>query len=250
MAFFLKQYIHAVQARGWWLLAALIPLAFYLASSGARPDRFTIERELSISADAPISLSPKPGDLTEISDIISNPDAFLLNRFALSTLEKTLQEDIRLNSTLFNSPRALKILCAESMSISIPDKDLFRIVFHGENRELGEAMVEFYSHRLLYQADAGLNLTRARAPNKLRAHGMAGDMEVTGHRALWRSERFFPASRIVAVSLLVILVIIGVVDRFDASLKSERQTARYLNVPVLGSLPNLKGVSAAIKSKG
>ncbi|MCP4694804.1 MAG: hypothetical protein GY859_42645 [Desulfobacterales bacterium] len=250
MRFLIKQYLNALAARKWWLLASLIPLACYLAFSAARADRFTILGEISISADTPISLSPKAGDTTIMRDVLTRPASFFQNKFALSTLAKTLRENIRVMSEDGLSPYALKNLCADAMTISTPGKGMVRITFNGKNRELGETMVGFYTQRLIQQANVGMKMARPRPAKKAPAPHVVGEIQASGHRALWRPERFLPALQVVITSLLIILVLVGVIGWLDPSFKSERQVARYLKVPVLGSLPNLQGVSAAMKTNG
>jgi len=45
------------------------------------------------------------------------------------------------------------------------------------------------------------------------------------------------------------LRVLAVLEWFDPSFKSERQIAQYLELPILGSIPDLNKISAALHSK-
>jgi len=49
------------------------------------------------------------------------------------------------------------------------------------------------------------------------------------------------------ISIFCILILIGVMEWNDNSFKSERQIGRYLNMPVLGSIPDLNRMSKLMK---
>jgi capsular polysaccharide biosynthesis protein len=51
------------------------------------------------------------------------------------------------------------------------------------------------------------------------------------------------------ISLSGILVLLVIFEWSDPSLKSERQVAQYLELPILGSLPDLNKISVALDSK-
>jgi capsular polysaccharide biosynthesis protein len=48
------------------------------------------------------------------------------------------------------------------------------------------------------------------------------------------------------VSLIIILIIIGLMEWADPAFKSERQVARYLDLSIIGSLPDLQKISRAL----
>jgi len=65
-----------------------------------------------------------------------------------------------------------------------------------------------------------------------------GDPRVLGVATPWSSERLPRALLIGVLSLLAVLLLIGVLELSDPAFKSERQVARYLDLPVLGSMPD------------
>jgi hypothetical protein len=78
---------------------------------------------------------------------------------------------------------------------------------------------------------------------------LRGDLIVEAHRALWRSDRAAPVAQALIISLIAVIVFLGVLEWSDPAFKSERQIARYLGVPILGSLPDLTLISDALSGR-
>jgi capsular polysaccharide biosynthesis protein len=74
-------------------------------------------------------------------------------------------------------------------------------------------------------------------------------MKINEHRTLWRHERLVPLALITFISLIGVLIVLAVLEWSDPSFKSERQVAQYLDLPILGSLPDLNKISAALNMK-
>ncbi len=49
--------------------------------------------------------------------------------------------------------------------------------------------------------------------------------------------------QLVILSCIGVFILLGVMEWTDSSFKSERQIGRYLNYPILGSVPDLTRVS-------
>ena len=245
--FFLKRYVRAVAARRLWLLLTLVPLIIYLVSSAIVPDRFIVKQEISISKDTPISLSPRPADLRPLSQLASTPNDFFLNRFALILLEKHLDMDIQTESSQ-NPEATLKRIVARCLSLTTTANNVAVIVYKGGDPRLGQAIISFYSQRLIEQAGARFTRNKFQVMKDLPTPKLIGEMAVEEQRSLWRSERLLPAVYIFAISLVVLLVLIALIDWLKPSFRSERHVARYLKVPILGSLPDFKHISEVMKS--
>ena len=76
-----------------------------------------------------------------------------------------------------------------------------------------------------------------------------GNIEINAHRTLWRPERLVPLVLITFISLIGVLMVLVLLEWSDPSFKSERQVAQYLELPILGSLPNLNKISASLNLK-
>lgn len=65
-----------------------------------------------------------------------------------------------------------------------------------------------------------------------------GGQRVVGVATPWSSEQLPRAIVIGVLSLLSVLLLIAILELSDPAFKSERQVARYLGLPVLGSIPD------------
>ena len=246
MLFFLKRYVHAISAHRRLLLLFLIPPFVYLLLSATIPDRFSIQQRISIPKNASVQLGKRPGSSLRLSDIIARPESFFQDDFALMLLQRHLNPDTALGLT--KTPfSGLKTTVETGMTLTMTGGKAVAVAYHGDDRNLGEKLVDFYSQRLVNKLKAGSipgskNGNRKKQPSA----SLIGQPEIKELRALWRAQRLFPSLIIAAISLFIILIIIALIEWLDPSFKSERQVARYLGIPILGSLPNLKKISEAI----
>jgi len=72
---------------------------------------------------------------------------------------------------------------------------------------------------------------------------------VESERALWRSQRLPLTLLLLAAGLAAVLVLTGILELLDTSFKSERQIARMLSLPVLGTVPNMNRISKIMSVK-
>ncbi len=249
LSFFLHQFSQAVSAHRIWLLSALVPVLIYLVATAVRPDRFLVKQEISISENSLISLSPKAADLKAVKELTANPDAFFLNSFALVLLAK--QFDANILPAQSDPPRkdlmALKGQISQCLSLTKAGTDKVVLIYEGKDRKAGELMVPFYSQRLIKQAEDWLKQNRGRVEGAPSPPKLLGKITVEEQRAPWRMERLLPAMYLFLGAFLLILVLIAIVGWFKPSFRSERHMAYTLKVPILGTLPDLKGFSDSIK---
>jgi hypothetical protein len=78
---------------------------------------------------------------------------------------------------------------------------------------------------------------------------LVGELQIQEHRALWRSERIMPSGVILLVSLLIWCIAAGIAEWLDPSFSTERQVSRYLNIPVVGVVPNMGPLIHRLESK-
>jgi len=249
MRFFLKRYVHAISARRRWLLLLFIPPLAYLLITTMIPDRFSIEQEISISKNASVQLGKRPGSSLRLSDIVSRPGSFFQDGFALILLKRELNPDTVLKPTEIPLGR-LKTIVENGMTLTLKGEKTAVIAYEGENRNLGEKLVAFYSQRLVGKiktSGPGIRI-HPEDRNKQPSASLIGQTEINEHRAFWRPERLFPSLMSAMISLFVILIIIALIEWLDPSFKSERQLARYLGLPIIGSVPNLKKISDAMSA--
>ena len=245
MLFNIKRFICGVLKHRFWLLLVFLPLICYVVISAGTPDRFTIQQKIAISKDL-VLLSGADG-LKGIKDVVSNPDDFFLNNFAVRKLFAELYPGTAVYRADLQFRNLLNTI-KDNMSIEMPSEKLVMITFYGKDKETGQTAVNYYSQRFIQKAKEGF----ARSAHKefnAKLPVLIGAPEISAHHSLWRSERLVPLMLIGFISLSGILVLLVIFEWSDPSLKSERQVAQYLELPILGSLPDLNKISVALDSK-
>ena len=239
--FFIKRCFKALSMHCKWLLFALMPVMLYLGISAAIPDRFVVRQDISATGDTLISLSPRAADLRSLQELISTPDLFFLNRFALALLSKRLE--MRMPGIQDWSPEvSLMDKVDRCLRLDMIGKNAVRIAYEGNRRKEGETMVAFYSQRLVKQAKDYLALNRSAVKDGTAIPRMIGRITVVEKRSLWCNSRVTPVLLIFGITLLVLVVLISLIEWFKPSFRSERHIANYLKVPILGAFPDLKGM--------
>jgi len=253
-SFFLKRYLYKISSQRGLFILALIPACMYLASAAARMDRFTISQAIKIAPDIPLALSNSPSDVTSIAWFVANQDELFLDSYTLQRLNRELQKQLPPQPAVMTEAHLMQVI-KKALSLSY-EKDTLRISYSGVNQEMGEFLASFYATRILKKAEDGMRrqealLTRQGQPSpQSPPYGeLKGGLTVESQKALWRSERFPTTVLLLAAGLAAVLVWIGILEMLDTSFKSERQIARILRLPVLGTVPDVFRLSKAISIK-
>ena len=245
MVFNIKRFIYAISKHKLWLLLVFLPPVFYIIVSAGSPDRFSIQQKISISKD--LDLGSGSNGVKGVKDIVSHPDDFFLNSFAVRQLYARLYPGTAVYRADLKFQNLLNTV-KDNMSIKMPSENMAMITFYGKDKETGQTLVNYYSQRFIQKVKEALaQSTHKKFNAKLPI--LVGNPETHALRSLWRSERLVPLILIGIISLFGILVILVVFEWSDSSFKSERQVAQYLGLPILGSLPDLNKISAALNSK-
>jgi hypothetical protein len=219
----------------------------YIFVSASYTDRFSIKQNISISKDLPLALASGPAGLKQMKKIVSHPDDFFLNNFAV----RKLYTKLYVGTAVYRADgqfRNLLEMIKNNMSIEMPSENIAVITFFGKDKAIGQTLVSFYANRLIQKGKEGL-VRGKHKESSFKLPALIGNMEINEHRTLWRPERLIPLVLITFISLIGVLMVLAVLEWFDPSFKSERQVAQYLDLPILGSLPDLNKVSAALRSK-
>ncbi len=248
MHFNIKRYIYGVsKRRTWFVLILLFPL-IYLIIKAMAPDMFTVSQQITIPKDAPVALASSPTGYGKAHEIADNPSGFFQNHFAMRAMYNQLNAgagDFRTDPQF----RRIALAAKESMSLKMTGENVMQISYYGSDEEFGKDIVQLYSQRLVHKGIEGLSRSRTQ-PGKSIIPQISGDVSIKAHHTLWRSNRFRPIVQIAILSVLIVLVLLGVIEWSDPSLKSERQVARYVGLPILGSMPDLNKVYSAIGNAG
>ncbi|GMQ79903.1 MAG: hypothetical protein BMS9Abin03_354 [Thermodesulfobacteriota bacterium] len=247
MHFNIKRYFYGISKRRFWLLLILFPPMFYIFVSAGFTDRFSIKQNISISKNLPLALASGPAGLKQIKEIISRPDDFFLNNYAV----RKLYTKFYVGTAVYRADgqfRNLLEMIKNNMSIDLPSENITVITFYGKDKAIGQTLVSYYSNRFIQKGKEGL-LRSKHKESGFKLPALMGNMEIDEHRNLWRPERLVPLVLITFISMAGVLMILAVLEWSDPSFKSERQVAQYLELPILGSLPDLNKISAALNSK-
>ena len=263
MRFIIRRYLYGILARRVWLLAILIPPLVYLGLSAIRADQFFVMQDVAISADSPVALTSNPVDFQTMNEILSRPESLFQDSLAL----RDIYADLYGGTTAELADKRYRMIAmaaGSDLSVRMLGDKAARVSYQGKDQKLGQKMVGHYSQRLVQRAQQGFIRSKQRArrdkyskglapsmgePRTIGTVGFKGELIVEEQRALWRSERAAPLAWTLATSLFIVLVLLGVLEWSDPAFKSERQVARYLGLPILGSLPDLTLISDALGGK-
>lgn len=243
MYFNIKRYLYGMAKRKWiGLFILIIPMVF-LVMSAIIPDRYTVTQNVEITNDAPVALMTDPVGFMTFKQLSLEPESFFLNSYSLTKLTNDI-----MTGWAEKYGAVIGDMIKESMGLIRLDGRTIQIVYTGKSREIGEILVEFYADRLVIKAQEGL--TRSNTSEFLVKPALSGSIEIREMKAMWRSDRMGPLLYCIGASVVLVLLLFGFIEWNDSSLKSERQIARYIGLPILGNIPDLNKVALVLHSKG
>lgn len=255
MRYYIKRYCNGMRRIQQWLPLVLLPSVVYLLIAAASPDRFSVTQKIAIQKTAPIALSRTPVDCLPMADLISRPVELFLDDFALMDITKQIQKGAAPAPKVSAELRDLKSSIEASMALK-PDGDgIVQMGYFGSDVNQGKFFVNYYAQRLVSRSKEGIVRTLRNQNRVLDAGGAAdaesqsaagtqpatldGYLQTQEHRTLWRADRLIPTMVILLSTLLVWCIAAGVAEWMDPSFSTERQVSRYLNIPVVGVVPNM-----------
>lgn len=243
MYFNIKRYLYGMAKRKWiGLLILIIPITF-LVISAILPDKYTVAQNVEITDDAPVALMTDPVGFTTFKQLSQDPASFFLNSYSLTKLTTDI-----MTGWAEKYGAVIGDVIKESMGLTRIDDRTVQVVYTGKSREIGEILVGFYADRLVKKSHEGL--VRSNSSQSGSNPALSGSIETREMKAFWRSDRVGPLSYCIGASVFLVLLIFGFLEWNDSSLKSERQIARYIGLPILGNIPDLNKVALVLHSKG
>ena len=242
MNFNIKRYFYGMAKRKWIGLLIFVIPAVFLFLSAIFPDRYSVTQKISIEESYPVAYMTDPVGFMTFGQLNQDPSSLFLNQYSLTRISGDI-----LAGWAEKFGAALGDEIRESMSLKRLDNQTAQVIYTGKNREVGAALVGFYADRLVKKAHEGL--VRSNTLETGAKAALSGGLETREMRALWRSDRLGPLVYCVTASVVLVFLLFGFLEWSDSSLKSERQIARYCDLPILGNIPDLNRVAQGLHAK-
>lgn len=213
-----------------------------------------ISQDISLSEDSFVVVQvSRPGKprIKRLNEILARPDTFFQDSIALVELHDEFYPGIKFDQDKYPLI-ALKNTIKNNIHITSPSKETVRIFYHGKDEWFGKTVVAYYSSRLVEKAKGGRKYTSKHSEMSSNWVGnieLLNDMKIEHHYKLWKPNRFYPIVWYSLGSAFAVLAFLVIIESVDPSFKSEREMARYLELPILGSLPKLSNISNVLDRK-
>lgn len=260
MRYYIQRYVHRLWKVRRWLPWVLLPPVIYLLAAAMIPDRYSVFQKISVQKAAPIALSRSPVDVMSMAEMTANPSELFLDDFALLDLANVIHGMSGSKKEMESA--GLRALIESSMTLKALDEKTVLLSYYGNEIGLGKTLVNFYTQRLIGKSKEG-QIRSIRYLSKVNGSDTAGGgsqahtsgkspaimslpsaspdggIEIETRRSLWRSDRLLPSLWLFAGAMFIWLIVAGFAEILDSSFKTERQVSRYLNLPVIGIMPDL-----------
>lgn len=255
MLFHVKLFRIAVAARMKYVILAFVPALAYLVVMGLIPHNFQINQTLAAPDQTLLSPGVNPLDMVTLASVLKDPQHFLTDNHVLMDLREQLLTGDRVDRPQWAGwlPSRfavfIKRAVLQDMIITSIGDDRITIGYQGDDRELGVALVDFYSQRLIRASQRAQE--RAILRPELLVPQEAGTASTTGvtlqgavsvntSTVLISPDRIWTAIWLLIIFIIIALAAIWIMEMARPKLYTERQASRYLDTPVLGAIPNLE----------
>lgn len=205
---------------------AVVPPLLYAVLRAIVPDQYRVTQPLDLRSDMPLVQPLPAASSSTVKDLIAQQDALFQNQITLMELNRFLYRQLRVGQG-DNALNAIREYVEEHMRLETDGSGRAVVVYAGDDSHVGRNLVAYFARQVL---------VRVGGPGPATLPAVTQLTE----RSLWRPERLVPLLWITIGSLLVVLMILIILEWADPSLKTVRQTARYLDLEVLGVVPDLQ----------
>jgi capsular polysaccharide biosynthesis protein len=247
MVFNLKRFFYGVKRRLFWLVLALLIPLLYFAGLSMGPDRFAISKTIDAPHNLPVALVANPSTTRTLAQVIKDDQIFMQNNFSIQQLTTILEDNLPKEAKKI-TPYVLKNAIKSNMKITWSVGNNLHITYFGKKKVLGELLVNYYSDRLEKKIGEGIQRSGKDAAG-MKAPDFSAKIEMKSYKSVWRPERIVPLAICSIVTFSALLILMGILEWSDPSFKSERQMSRYLDLPVIGSVPDLNKISVQLEGR-
>lgn len=258
MLFHLRILVHAIMQRKKYLALILLPPFIFLVVQAFIPHRYHMTQDLAVEEGAMFVLGQNPLETVRLESLVQRPEILFTDTLALMDLRNHLLITEAAHrpewSEWLPSTFAVFVQRAiyENLSLTMKDGHTLSLEYHGPDRDLGAALINFYSQRLMAGARRAaerslvqLTLETGEPFGGRSALGkvyVEAPMQVSTSRVLYSRERAGPALWTLGVSTVIVLSFMCLAQYRRPRLYSVRQASRCLDARVLGSFPDLNKI--------
>lgn len=255
MLFHIRLFLYAIDKNKKYLVFILLPPIAYLFIQAYIPHKYTLVQDLVTEEQAAFVLGTNPLDIVPLQEIKDNPNVLFTGNLALMDLRNHLliQEAVHRPEWSSWMPSRFNLFVQRSLHQNVSLKtevpDQISLVYTGPDQKLGQAIINFYAQRLIHGAQRAKERSLVDvAVSRPQAGGgqgsfpgiaLDGSLQVSATRLLYHPDRLSPSLWILLVSVIVFLALVWLLEYARPKLYTSRQAARYLNVRVIGQLPDL-----------
>lgn len=255
MFFHLRLFLHAIDKNKKYLFFTLLPPVAYLVIQAYIPHKYTLVQDLVTEEQTAFVLGTNPLDIVPLQEITENPDVLFTDNLALMDLRNYLliQEAVHRPEWQSWLPSQFNLFVQRSLhqnvSLKADAPNQISLVYTGSDRKLGQAIIKFYAQRLIHGAkrarerslvDVAVSRPQADVEQgSFPGIALDGSLQISATRLLYHPDRLGPSLWILFVSIIIFLALVWLLEYARPKLYTSRQAARYLNVRVIGQLPDL-----------
>lgn len=249
MQFILKRLFYHMRSKPVWLLVIAVPLFLYLLYCTFVPYSYTVQKSLKISQNSPIALPNHPTKYLPLEQALeSKSGEIFFSNYPLSKLLKRLMINTDLN---IPEPKLTNLhkLVKKNTKFDLSAKDELTVKSFGKNLEIQKVITGFYLEFVLNLSNQGLKRQKKGQPSQAESSPISalesGKTLIQGHKSLFAPDRLFGLFLVLIIFLPIYILIILVLEINDNTFKSERQVVQYLDLELIGSIPNLNKIAQA-----
>ena len=239
MYFNLKRFYYGMLKRKMLLLLLIVIPVLYLLTAAVLPDKYQVKQKIYILDETPVASSINPVNFKVFRELRDSPEEFFLNPF---DLKNSMRRVIAVYGQQYDSMSLQAIV--RNCRFIVSGTSTVQVVYEGKHLQPGKLIVAYFSSRLAEKAQEGL--MRSNAGKDAPVAKLLGGLEVASIKVLWSQDRFLPLVLSCLISIIIIFALLCFIEWTDPSFKSERQIARYTDLPVIGSIPDLNVVSEVL----
>jgi len=237
--------MYSMKSHKFLLLIIFLPVVFYLLISSLIPYSYTVQKTLQIPESTAVALPSHPTKYVDLQQAVQSNEIFF-GDYALSSL----LDEIYISTDLkFSDPQlaSLHKLLKNNVFFAMQGEKKLSISSTGPDLQVNRTIANFYLGFVLDLVKQGMARAQDSSIQDFQAlkENILKSVQnnVQEHKSILTSSRVAGLLIVFLLSLLIYTGVIAIVELSDSSFKSERQAVQYLDMNLVGSIPNLKKIA-------